>query len=1327
MFNGCSALKTIYVSSAWTTYAVTDGNDMFAGCTSLVGGAGTSYDASHVDYTYAHIDGGTSNPGYFTNVKEKPQPYAVLSENNTKLTFYYDDQREARGGMSVGPFYDSDDVTWYNQKNSITSAEFDPSFANCTTIYSTAYWFSGCWNMVSISGIQYLKTDNVTDMNDMFWGCSGLKSLDLSAFNTANVTNMNDMFGGCSGLKSLDLSAFNTANVTDMSYMFFSCMGLKTIDVSNFNTASVTIMEGMFAECTSLRRIYAKENWDFTNLKEERYMFRGCVDIVGGAGTRYNEYYVDNRYAHIDEGRSNPGYFTDKEAPIDMTLVPYAALGKNSTELTFYYNKDKDIEGGFSIEASDKYPEWLGYSDITTVIFDDSFAQCSTITSTAHWFSDCKKLTTIIGIDNLKTDNVADMSTMFAGCSALTSLDLSNFNTTNVTDMSGMFYDSALTSLDLSNFNTTNVTNMSGMFMFCSNLKTIYPGENWSTEKVTNSQNMFGGCYYLEGSAGTLYNGNYIDVTYAHIDEGRSNPGYFSDKNAPAYTLPYALLSNDSTKLTFYYDNQKVTKGGMGVGTFTDLSNNNINSGWNEYKRSITTIEFDSSFADCNTLTSTACWFRAFTNLTSIIGIENLNTSNVTDMNYMFNGCENLKELDLSSFNTDNVTDLSRMFQKCRALTSLDLSQFNTSNVVNMDNMFDKCSSLTTIYAGNAWTTKKVTSGKEMFYNCTSLVGGAGTKFDATHISYAYAHIDGGASNPGYFTDKNAAPVATVEPYAVLSDNNTVLTFYYDDQKEVRGGMSVGPFYMNDSGTIEGRQWNDAAGSITTVVFDNSFVNCTSLTSTYGWFYGCKNLITITDIGNLKTDNVADMSYMFSDCSSLKALNVSGFKTDKVVNIWFMFSGCSSLTSLDVSGFNMGNVWGMNGMFSGCSGLTSIDLGNFNTENVRYMTGMFGECSGLTSLDVSGFNTTNVIDMNSMFRGCSSLTSLDLGKFNTLNVTDLSFMFWRCNNLLDLDISSFNTANAKMVRIFEECSSLASIRAGNANIPAEEYTQVNNPNLLVYVNDASLAPSNVQNVVINGIAREIVLTDVTDGNNDWYAPQAFVAERISYTRNFTQSTTKGTSRGWESIALPFRVQTIQHETKGVIAPFNNPASSRHFWLRRLTENGLQPVTGIEANIPYIISMPNSEEYTDDYNLNGRVTFSAQNAQVPATVTNTLALADSSIVMVPAMQRKERSSAVWALNVGEVRGSYFEGSVFERDYREVRPFEAYTVHRLENSQPAPRYIPLMEIGGTTGIDASLVNREEVNNEEWYDLEGRKLQGQPKQKGVYISKGKKVVVK
>ena len=295
----------------------------------------------------------------------------------------------------------------------------------------------------------------------------------------------------------------------------------------------------------------------------------------------------------------------------------------------------------------------------------------------------------------------------------------------------------------------------------------------------------------------------------------------------------------------------------------------------------------------------------------------------------------------------------------------------------------------------------------------------------------------------------------------------------------------------------------------------------------------------------------------------------------------------------------------------------------------------------------------------------------------------------------------------------------------SAELTNSDLQGITNPNLLVYVNDASLAPLNVQNVVINGMAREIVLTDAQDGNNDWYAPQAFVAERISYTRNFGQSTTKGTSRGWESIALPFDVQTIQHESKGVIAPFNNSASNKHFWLRRLTDNGLQAATNIEANTPYIISMPNSEEYTADYNLNGRVTFSAQNIDVPATTTKVLALADSSIVMVPAMQRQSRSSSVWALNVGEVRGQYFEGSVFERDYRTVRPFEAYTIHRQENGQPAPRYVPIQEIAGVTGIET--INREPLTLNQWYDMQGRKLEGKPARKGVYISNGKKVVVK
>ena len=451
----------------------------------------------------------------------------------------------------------------------------------------------------------------------------------------------------------------------------------------------------------------------------------------------------------------------------------------------------------------------------------------------------------------------------------------------------------------------------------------------------------------------------------------------------------------------------------------------------------------------------------------------------------------------------------------------------------------------------------------------------------------------------------------------------------------------------------------------------------------------------------------------------------------------------NSPLSVDVSNLQVGlhyfnfRVQGSDGQWGALSRYIvylSEALSNVNLSTVEYM--IDNDSTTVQSQQVNGNTIVITADISRLSEGT-----------HTINIEGITNNYTRCllgsyefvyddiprpealfeNGVLTVGGSTTMTEAVEYVGgqsvVVEKVAAV--IWNSSAGLASSDLQGITNPNLLVYVNNSSQVPQGVQNVVINGLAREIVLTDVTEGNNDWYAPQAFVAERISYTRNFTQSTTKGTSRGWESIALPFDVQTIQHESKGVIAPFNNSASNKHFWLRRLTDNGLQAATNIEANTPYIISMPNSEEYTSDYNLNGRVTFSAQNIDVPATTTKVLALADSSIVMVPAMQRQSRSSSVWALNVGEVRGQYFEGSVFERDYRTVRPFEAYTIHRQENGQPAPRYVPIQEIAGVTGIET--IDREPLTLNQWYDMQGRKLEGKPARKGVYISNGKKVVVK
>ena len=248
-------------------------------------------------------------------------------------------------------------------------------------------------------------------------------------------------------------------------------------------------------------------------------------------------------------------------------------------------------------------------------------------------------------------------------------------------------------------------------------------------------------------------------------------------------------------------------------------------------------------------------------------------------------------------------------------------------------------------------------------------------------------------------------------------------------------------------------------GTIVHIVFDKSFSTYTP-TSLYQFFYGLKNLETITglkylntekvtnmysmfyncskltslDVKKFNTANVTDMSYMFYNCSSLTSLDVTHFNTAKVTDMGYMFRGCSSLTSLDVTHFNTENVKDMSRMFYNCSSLTSLDVTHFNTANVTSMSNMFYGCSGLISLDVTNFNTANVTNMSDMFANCSKLTSLDVTNFNTANVTDMSFMFTNCVALTSLYLTNFNTEKVtNMERMFLDCSSLTSLDVRNFN------------------------------------------------------------------------------------------------------------------------------------------------------------------------------------------------------------------------------------------------------------------------------------------------------
>lgn len=1068
MFSGCSNLKTIHVGKGWNTTGISDADsqNMFYGCTSLVGGNGTSYNASYVGKEYSRIDA-DGNPGYFT----KQAPYAVY--DNGTLTFYTDENINSR----VGTKY-----TIY--KNPVTNNEYiytgiyaDGNYQNVTTVvfYNSLDPAPYCKSYYGNDGefFWFYKMENLTHIGPMAY------------FGTSNLKLMSNMFYDCKSLTSLNLTYFNTSKATNMNYMFFHCESLTSLDLGTFNTQNVEKCEHMFAGCSNLKSIYVGEGWNVKSLllSNASYMFDGCTNLVGSAGTVWKgNQYDDRQYAIVDGGTDNPGYLSNS---------PYAVLSSDETTFTFY------ADGKMSQKTGTKYRlcRWTSSSlaNVTNVVFDSSFSTVRP-TSTAYWFEGASKLTTITHLDYLNTsevttmekmfngceslisanmsqfntEKVTDMSSMFKDCKRLTSLNLNGFNTSEVTDMAAMFMNcSGITLLDLSSFNTANVTDMKSMFRGDSLLTTIFINSKWNIGKVTSyySSYMFEGCVNLKGGAGTAYDESKVDKTYARADNAVGNPGYLSFK-------PYAVYQSASRRLFFYADGRPDVK----IGTVYDLKRDETGPGWyfDEISPNVAVVDFDASFANARPV-STAYWFYGMTNLKSFTGIDNLNTSEVTTMR--------------------------SMFYNCSALEMLNLSNFNTSKVTNMSYMFYGCSNLITVYVSDAWTTIRVSSSTSMFYNCSAIKGGNGTTYNSSKLNKEYARIDA-VGTPGYFT---AGP----PPYAVLSGNT--LTFYADG---LQSEKTTGTLYTFPTVVNTDPDWFGMS-VITKVIFDPSFANALP-TSTYGWFCDLTNLTTIEGIEYLNTSKVTTMQNMFRN-TKLTTLDLRYFNTANVTDMFAMFAENPQLTTILVgSNWSVEKVRLGSNMFSDCPNLVGGAGTRYNSNftdvtyahidggpsNPGYFTspppyavlsedgltltfyndGLDGLKSGtvyslnqgtdapawytdnanglvntvvfdpsfanarptttnswfvnmrnLTSIEgIQYLNTSEVTNMESMFSLCKKLESVDVSGFNTTKVTDMGSLFNECNILKTLDLTNFDVSQVtNMQNMFSNCTSLVKIYAGS--------------------------------------------------------------------------------------------------------------------------------------------------------------------------------------------------------------------------------------------------------------------------------------------------------
>ena len=681
---------------------------------------------------------------------QEAESYAVFDEATNTLTFKHDTNKPY-GAFALNDGYNA--PGWYKSNgyvsnaNTIEKVVFDASFANARPT-SCCKWFFGCTDLTTIEGIEYLNTENVTEMSGMFCGCKALTMLDVSKFDTKNVQSMSSMFWGCHALTTLDISNFDTQNVTEMS--------------------------GMFDGCSALTTIYASDKFVTTACKYDYNMFEGCTNLVGAVP--YDEYKIGKEMANY-----TTGYFTDIASKIAES---YAVFDEATNTLTFKHDTNKPA-GAFALNEGENTPGWYKSNDdgsnaniIKKVVFDASFANARP-TNCHLWFYGCKNLTTIEGIEYLNTENVTSMSLMFSGCSALTTLNLSNFDTQSVTNMTGMFSDCrALTTLDVSNFNTQNVTDMSFMFfncsaittldiakfdtknvtdmslMFCSDpaLTTIYASDKFVTTACEEDENMFAECVNLVGAV--PYDENKLGKEMANY-----TTGYFTDI-ASKVAESYAVFDEATNTLTFKHDTKKpdgafALNEGENLPGWYKFDDNNHSHNANIIKKVI----FDTSFANARP-TSCYNWFYGCTDLTTIEGIEYLNTENVTnmswmfsecsalttldvsnfdtknvmEMSYMFGSCTKLKTLDVSSFNTQNVTDMNWMFSYCSALTTLDLSNFDTKNVTDMNGMFSNCSALTTLDL-SSFETQNVTDMSRMFKDCSALTTLDVSNFDTQNVT----------------------------------------------------------------------------------------------------------------------------------------------------------------------------------------------------------------------------------------------------------------------------------------------------------------------------------------------------------------------------------------------------------------------------------------------------------------------------------------------------------------------------------------------------------------------------------------------------------------
>lgn len=403
---------------------------------------------------------------------------------------------------------------------------------------------------------------------------------------------------------------------------------------------------------------------------------------------------------------------------------------------------------------------------------------------------------------------------------------------------------------------------------------------------------------------------------------------------------------------------------------------------------------------DTSKITGITYCFNECNSVKEIKGIEDVVVTGCTSLASVFLNCYSLKELDLGDWNTAKASSLANTFNGCISLTSLNIGSWNTAKVTNFSSTFSYCMSLPVIDVKN-WNTGKATAFTSTFNACRSvkeldLSGWTHGTLTSIATMFAYCH--------------NLQHI-DFSHIMVTSACTSIYGLF-------TGCWSLKEINLNPNWDVSG------------------LTNSTNTANSV--FYNCYSLEKITGIKDWQFYLNNSLANMFSNCNSLKQVDVSGWKVNTITSFASMFTGCYSLENLDISNWNVQSATSFANMFQNNYCLKELDLSSWNTANVTTMVSMFNGCRSLVSVgDLKNWDTAKVTTMANMFTDCRSLKEVKgLSNWDVRKVTTLSEMFFGTRALQEISIEGWNLAACTAITsLFRQCYGLKTLSLKNWSIP----------------------------------------------------------------------------------------------------------------------------------------------------------------------------------------------------------------------------------------------------------------------------------------------------